>query len=88
MSNNLKLKKEVKFREEPFGGLLFDRTNRYMFELNNAGTFIIRQIIEEKEREEIIREMEVNFGLGKEKAKKDLEEFLELLKEKNLLENR
>jgi len=81
----IKIEKDIIIREENFGGLLFNRKKRELFELNKSGFFIINEINKNTPPEEIILKMVKKYNLPKSKAEKDFNFFIRLLKKENFL---
>lgn len=57
-----------------------------MIIINSTGAFIWKAIVEGSSKEEILKKMAETFEVTAEKAGQDIEEFLELLKDKGFIE--
>lgn len=89
--NSLKINKDVVYREIlgehiliPVGATLADKTG--LFNMSELGAFIWKLIKESKSEEEILSAILEEYDVEKEVAKTDLEEFLQKLKEFEIIE--
>jgi len=80
----MRLKENIKFREEFFGGLLFNRNTRKICSVNKTGALIIKMIKKGKTRMEIFNFLKKKFRLNKTDLK-DIENFLIKLEKNNIV---
>jgi len=66
----------IKFREEKFGGLVFNPITDQLYECNKTAAYIIRKLNGEHGYDDIASMLVSEFDAEPDSAKKDLEEFL------------
>ena len=76
----MKLKKDIIFEQIEDEGFLYDTEKDSLFSLNDVGRFIVDLINKGKGKEEILKDIVKEYDVNKERAEKDLNEFLGTLK--------
>jgi PqqD family protein of HPr-rel-A system len=66
-------------------GFLFDTASGNTFTLNSSATFILRRLIEGRDRKEIAEELCRAYDTGEEIAMQDIDQFLQYLLDLELL---
>lgn len=82
----MRLGKYVKFREEKFGGVLFETRTEKVFTLNPVATAVVREIQAGGTQPDIIRRMKDRFRDPDQAIEKDAVAFITDLRAKGLLE--
>ena len=83
----MKLAKYVKFREEKFGGVLFETRAEKVFTLNPTAALIVREIEAGHNRSEIAENLAVRFDGDAAAIDQELSGFLADLRGKGLTED-
>jgi hypothetical protein len=81
----MKLKKGVILQKLGDTFVAYDNEESVMHEVNEVGFSILSGIEKGGKKEQIVINIVESFKVGKKEAKKDLEDFLQVLKKKNLL---
>lgn len=79
-----KIKRELKIIEQDNGAMIFDKRRGIYFQVNHVGRLLIQGLGEGKTRNELVAELENNFGLESANAENDVNEFLSMLREVGL----
>lgn len=82
--SKMKLAKFVKFREEKFGGVLFETRNEKVYTLNPTGAAVVREIVAGSP--DVIAALKVRFDDKEGKMTAEAQAFLDDLKTKGLIE--
>ena len=83
----MKLAKYVKFREEKFGGVLFETRAEKVFTLNPTAALIVREIEAGHNRSEIAENLGARFDGDAAAIEQELSAFLADLRGKGLTED-
>lgn len=83
----MKLAKYVKFREEKFGGVLFDTRSERVLKLNPTATAVVRGIREGGSEADILEWLKGGFESGDGKIDTEAAAFIAELKETGLVED-
>jgi hypothetical protein len=83
----MRLSKHVKFREEKFGGVLFETRTEKVFTLNPVATAVVREIAAGKSAPEIVRSMKERFRDPDRAIEKEAADFIAELRAKGLAED-
>ena len=85
----MRLARFVKFREEKFGGVLFETRSEKVYTLNATGAAIVREAVSGADEAEIVRRLAVRFEQpsGAEAVARDVATLLGDLKAKGLVED-
>ncbi|HSS69169.1 MAG TPA: PqqD family protein [Casimicrobiaceae bacterium] len=83
----MRLSKHVKFREEKFGGVLFETRSEKVFTLNPVATAVVREIAAGKSGPEIVRSMKERFRGADQAIEKEAADFIAELRAKGLAED-
>ena len=83
----MQLAKYVKFREEKFGGVLFETRTEEVFTLNATGAAVIREIKAGCEERQIAPRLTDRFDDRTGAIGREVAAFLGLLREKGLVED-
>jgi len=83
----MKLAKYTKFREERFGGVLFETRSEKVFSLNPSGAAIVREIVSGTAEPQIAGRLKSRFRDGQNELAADVEGFLAELRRRGLLED-
>lgn len=83
----MRLAKYVKFREEKFGGVLFETRSEKVFTLNPMATAVVREIQAGRAPPEIVRRMREHFRDPNQCIEKDAVDFIADLRAKGLVED-
>jgi hypothetical protein len=81
----MKLAKYVKFREEQFGGVLFETQTEKVYTLNPTGAAIIREIRSGADASQIAANLKDKFRGPSEVIKKDIISLIADLQQKGLI---
>jgi len=82
----MKLAQYVKFREEKFGGVLFETRSEKVYTLSQTGSAVVKEIAAEGgDAKAVIERLKVKFDDKDGSIEKDAAEFIEELKTKGLL---
>jgi len=82
----MQLAKYVKFREEKFGGVLFETRSEKVFTLNSAAAAIVRELEAGCDVREIAARLEKLFDASGGTVEREVAEFIADLRKKGLLE--
>lgn len=85
-SVHIRLAKYVKFREERFGGILFDTRSERVFTLNPTGAAVVRQIEAGHEQDAISAHLMERFSGTDASIESDVAAFIDGLRQKGLIE--
>jgi len=83
----MKLAKYTKFREERFGGVLFETRSEKVYSLNPSAAAIVREIVSGMDEPQIVERLRGRFHDGQNQLAPDIEEFLAQLRQQGLLED-
>jgi hypothetical protein len=81
------LAKYVKFREEKFGGVLFETRSEKVFTLNEAATAVVREIKAGGGESEIMARLKERFDDSNSKIEFDVSAFISELRQKGLIQD-
>jgi DNA-binding PadR family transcriptional regulator len=82
----MKLAQFVKFREEKFGGVLFETRSEKVYTLSQTGSAVVKEIAAEGgDAKAVIERLKTKFDDKDGSIEKDASEFIEELKTKGLL---
>jgi hypothetical protein len=82
----MQLPKYVKFREEKFGGVLFDTRSEKVFTLNPTATAVVREIGAGREEREIVTRLKERFDDSTGAIEREVVAFVAELRQKGLVE--
>jgi hypothetical protein len=82
----MKLAKFVKFREEKFGGVLFETRSEKVFTLNPTATAVVREITAGTREADIAERVRARFEGDGDAIDREVREFLAELRGKALVE--
>ena len=82
----MKLAKYVKFREEKFGGVLFETRSEKVFTLNSTGAAIVREIVAGAPEEEIGGRLRLRFAGPPDAIENEVRALVSELRTKGLVE--
>jgi hypothetical protein len=82
----MKLAKFVKFREEKFGGVLFETRSEKVFTLNPTATAVVREITAGTSEADIAARVKAQFEGDGGAIEREVREFLADLRSKALVE--
>jgi len=83
----MRLAKYVKFREEKFGGVLFETRSEKVFTLNPVATAVVQEIAAGHAAPEIVRRLKRRFRDPGHAIEKEAEAFIAELRAKGLAED-
>ena len=83
----MKLAKYVKFREESFGGVLFETRSEKVFTLNPTATAVVREIQAGRKAEEIPRRLTERFHGEGAAIEREAKGFIDELRQRGLVED-
>ena len=83
----MRLAKFVKFREEKFGGVLFETRSEKVFTLNPTGTAVIREIAAGGDEQAITARLKDRFADRDGAIEREVLVFIADLRQQGLLEN-
>jgi len=83
----MKLVKWVKFREEKFGGVLFETRSEKVYTLNPTATAVVREIQSGSPEEEIAGRLAARFESTDGAIEREVGAFLAELRQKGLAED-
>jgi hypothetical protein len=81
----MQLTKYVKFREEQFGGVLFETQSEKVYTLNEAAAAVVREIIAGHDAAEIETRLKERFQAADGTIEHDIRALIADLKEKGLV---
>jgi len=82
----MRLAKFVKFREEKFGGVLFETRSEKVFTLNSTGAAVVREIEAGRDESEIASRLKDRFDDPAGSIEKEVAALLAELRAKGLVE--
>ncbi len=82
----MRLAKFVKFREEKFGGVLFETRSEKVFTLNPTGTAVVREIAAGGDEQAIAARLAERFTDGNGAIEREVLAFIADLRQRGLLE--
>jgi len=83
----MKLAKYVKFREEKFGGVLFETRSEKVFTLNPTATAVVREIQAGIEASDIPSRLKARYGGEGDTIEREAQAFIAELRQKGLVED-
>ncbi len=83
----MQLAKFVKFREEKFGGVLFETRSEKVFTLNAVASAVVREITAGSDEAQIVMKMKERFEDREEAIERDALEFIAELRKKGLVQD-
>ena len=83
----LKLGKFVKFREEKFGGVLFETRSEKVYTLNPTATAVVREIQSGSAEQDIAPRLRQRFGDDGGAIEREAAAFIAELRQKGLVED-
>lgn len=84
-SSILKVSVHILYRAEDFGGLIFNRHNHELFDVNELGYFILTQCNGLNSIEDIAENVCGDYDISNDSALNDIKSFATLLLEKEVL---
>lgn len=81
----MKLAQSVKFREEKFGGVLFETRSEKVFTLSPTGAAVVREIVAGGDRKTILERLKSRYQDPDGGIEKEATEFIASLEEKGLV---
>ncbi|MEP7083845.1 MAG: PqqD family protein, partial [Betaproteobacteria bacterium] len=84
---SMQLAKFVKFREEKFGGVLFETRSEKVFTLNAVASAVVREITAGSDEAQIVMKMKERFEDREEAIERDALEFIAELRKKGLVQD-
>jgi hypothetical protein len=82
----MQLAKYVKFREEKFGGVLFETRSEKVFTLNPTGTAVVREIAAGGDEAAVTARVKAAFADADGTVEREVAAFIADLRQKGLLE--
>ena len=83
----MRLAKSVKFREEKFGGVLFETRTEKVFTLNPTAAAIVREIQAGRSEHEIGRALKDRFDAGDQIIEREVAAFIVALRQQGLTDD-
>jgi hypothetical protein len=83
----MKLAKYVKFREEKFGGVLFETRSEKVFTLNPTATAVVREIQAGAAQRDIPGRLKAHFRDDSDAIEREAAAFIAELRQKGLVED-
>lgn len=83
----MRLSKYVKFREEKFGGVLFETRSEKVFTLNSVATAVVREINTGCDEGEIVTRLKERFHDRNETIEREALAFIADLRQKGLVQD-
>jgi hypothetical protein len=83
----MKLAKYTKFREEKFGGVLFETRSERVYSLNPTAAAVVREIVPGVDESQIVERLKDRFRDAGSAIEREALTFLAELREKGLLED-
>jgi hypothetical protein len=81
----MKIKKDVLIQKMGDSYVAYDNETSTLHELNETGFLILSRIEKKKGKQEIVKMIVGKYKVSKDKANEDYEEFVEVLKTKDLI---
>jgi len=82
----MRLAKSVKFREEKFGGVLFETRSEKVFTLKPTAAAVVREIQAGRPEHEIASALNGRFDAGDGVIEKEVEAFIAALRQRGLMD--
>jgi hypothetical protein len=82
----MQLAKYVKFREEKFGGVLFETRSEKVFTLNPTATAVVREIEAGRDEREIVARLKERFNDNTGAIEREVVAFIVELRQRSLVE--
>ena len=83
----MKLAKYTKFREEKFGGVLFETRSEKVYSLNPTAAAVVREIAPGVNEEQIVERVKARFPKAGDVVAREVVAYLTELRQKGLLED-
>ena len=83
----MRLSRNVKFREEKFGGVLFETRSEKVFTLNPTAVAVIREIVAGRSETEAIERLKDRFDDPSTAIEREVHALIADLRQRNLLED-
>jgi hypothetical protein len=83
----MRLAKYTKFREEKFGGVLFETRSEKVYSLNPTAAAVVREITPGVNEREVIERVKARFAEDSSIVERDVLAYLADLRQKGLLED-
>jgi Coenzyme PQQ synthesis protein D (PqqD) len=83
----MKLARYTKFREEKFGGVLFDTRSEKVFSLNPTAAAVVREIRAGGDERGIVDRLQARFHATDGSIERDAASFISSLRQQGLLED-
>ncbi|MGO9425263.1 MAG: PqqD family protein [Steroidobacteraceae bacterium] len=83
----MKLAKYTKFREEKFGGVLFETRSEKVYSLNPTAAAVVREIAPGVDERQVVERLKVRFRDADSALEREALTFLADLRQKGLLED-
>jgi hypothetical protein len=83
----MKLAKYTKFREEKFGGVLFETRSEKVYSLNPTAAAVVREIVPGANEREIVERVKARFIDDSDAIEAEVLAYLADLRQKGLLED-
>lgn len=83
----MKLAKYTKFREEKFGGVLFETRSEKVYTLNPTAAAVVREITPGIDEHQLLERVKAHFADDAGVVERDVRAYLAELREKGLLED-
>jgi len=83
----MKLAKYTKFREEKFGGVLFETRSEKVYSLNPTAAAVVREIAPGVDERQVVERLKVRFRDANSALEREALTFLADLRQKGLLED-
>jgi len=80
----MRLAKSVKFREEKFGGVLFETRSEKVFTLNPTAAAVVRELQAGRPEHEIAPVLKGRFNAGDGVIEREVEAFIAALRQRGL----
>ncbi|MGO8829552.1 MAG: PqqD family protein [Steroidobacteraceae bacterium] len=83
----MKLAKYTKFREEKFGGVLFETRSEKVYSLNPTAAAVVREIAPGVDEQQVVERLKARFRDADSALEREALTFLADLRQKGLLED-
>ena len=83
----MKLAKYTKFREEKFGGVLFETRSERVYSLNPTAAAVVREIAPGVDEQQVVERLKARFRDADSALEREALTFLADLRQKGLLED-
>ena len=84
---HMKLAKYTKFREEKFGGVLFETRSEKVYSLNPTAAAVVREIAGGLDEHQIVERVKARFSDSAGAIEREVRSYLAELRQKGLLED-